>query len=61
MLSVTLPAGTAAASLGGTAAYAVSLRVWKRSAAASSLRWVRAASPVDLRSASAAQVNLTLP
>ena len=60
-LSLTLPAGGAAASLGGTAVYAVALRAWKRSAPASSLRWVRVASPVDLLSATAAQVSLTLP
>jgi hypothetical protein len=60
-LSLTLPAGAAAASLGGTAVYAVSLRAWKRSAPSSSLRWVRTSAPVDLRSASSAQVSLTLP
>jgi hypothetical protein len=57
----TLPAGAAAASLGGTAVYAVSLRAWKRSAPSSSLRWVRSGSPVDLAHASAAQVGLSLP
>jgi hypothetical protein len=60
-LSLTLPAGAAAASLGGTAVYAVSVRAWKRSAPSSSLRWVRTSAPVDLRSASSAQVSLTLP
>ena len=56
-----LPAGPAAAALGGTAVYSVAIRAWKRSAPDSSLRWARAASVVDLRSAAPASVTISLP
>ena len=56
-----LPAGPAAAALGGTAVYSVAIRAWKRSAPDSSLHWARAASVVDLRSAAPASVTISLP
>lgn len=59
-VSVTLPAGSAVAALGGTAVYSVAVRTWKRGAAADAL-WTRAASTVDLRTAASASVTLTLP
>lgn len=60
-VSLTLPAGAQAASLGGTAVYAVAVRAWKRSAPSSSLQWARAPGAVDLRSATTASASVTLP
>ena len=60
-VSVDLPAGSAAASLGGTAVYSASVRAWKRAAPDTSLVWARAATPADLRSGAAASVPIALP
>ncbi|WP_372524328.1 DUF4382 domain-containing protein [Piscinibacter sp.] len=60
-VTLTLPAGANAAALGGTAVYSVSVRTWRRAAAAQSLQWARASAVVDLRSASAASVTVSLP
>jgi hypothetical protein len=56
--SFTLPAGSQAAAMGGGAIYAVAIRA---SSASGALKWVRAGNLVDLRSATAATVMLTLP
>lgn len=56
--TLTLPAGSQAAGLGGTAVYAVAVRATSQSGA---LKWVRAASVVDLRNAAGATVTLALP
>ncbi|MED5620509.1 DUF4382 domain-containing protein [Ideonella sp. BN130291] len=58
-LDVDVPAGSNAAALGGTAVYTVSVRAWKRSAAGTSLRWARAAAPVDMRSALTGSASLS--
>jgi hypothetical protein len=59
-VGVVLPAGSAAASLGGTAVYAVAVRAWKRSAPGT-VQWARAGGSVDLRSNSTASASLVLP
>jgi hypothetical protein len=59
-LDVPVPAGPAAAVLGGTAVYSVSVRTWKRSAPSSSLRWSRAPAPVDMRSALTGSATLSV-
>jgi hypothetical protein len=56
--SITVPAGSQAAALGGTAVYSVALRA---SGAGGGLKWVRATNVVDLRSSASASVTLTLP
>jgi len=60
-VTVNLPAGTYAQQLGGTAVYMVYARGWKRSAQASTLRWARGGSLVDLRDATSASVSVSLP
>jgi hypothetical protein len=59
-VDIALPAGSAAASLGGTAVYAVALRAWKRSTPAA-VQWARAAGSIDLRSSGTASASLSLP
>jgi len=56
-----LPSGSFAASLGGTAIYAVAVRTWKRSSPSTTLLWARAPSTVDLRVTAPAAVTITLP
>lgn len=53
-----VPVGSQAAAIGGTALYTVALRAAGHTG---SLRWVRAANTVDLRSATSAAVTLALP
>src|SRR5262249_35188358 len=60
-VGVSLPAGANAAALGGTAGYGVAGRGWERASPSSSLQWVRAGAPVDLRVAGSASVALVLP
>lgn len=57
-VNITVPAGSQAAALGGTAVYSVALRA---SGAGGGLRWVRAANTADLRSSASASAALTLP
>jgi hypothetical protein len=55
---LTVPAGSQAAAIDGTAVYSVALRA---AGHAGGLRWVRAAGTVDMRSATSVQVTLALP
>lgn len=57
-MTINVPAGSQAAALGGTAVYSVALRA---SSHTGSLKWVRAAAPLDLRSAASATLSLALP
>ncbi|MGC4059475.1 MAG: DUF4382 domain-containing protein [Aquabacterium sp.] len=56
--SFTVPAGTQAAALGGTAVYTVSVRASSHTGAVS---WVRAGTALDLRGSAGATVTLALP
>lgn len=58
--TLTVPRGTAAANLGGTAVYSVSVRGWKI-ASPQTATWARSSTVVDLRSASSGAVTLALP
>jgi hypothetical protein len=60
-VTVSLPAGSAAAALGGTATYSVAVRAWQQSAPTASLKWSRVATAVDLRAGTDASVSLALP
>lgn len=55
---INVPAGSQAAALGGTAVYAVALRAAGHTG---TLKWVRAAAPLDLRNAASASATLALP
>lgn len=59
-LTLSLPAGAAAAALDGGAVYDIAVRVWKRGATDGSLRWSYKA-PVDLRSGTATTVTVAWP
>jgi hypothetical protein len=56
--SFTVPAGTQAAALGGTAVYTVAVRASSHTGA---MTWVRAGSALDLRGGAGATVTLALP
>jgi hypothetical protein len=58
VVTLTVPAGSLAAASGAGAVYSVALRA---AGPGGALRWVRAASTLDLRQASSANVSLTLP
>lgn len=58
--AIALPAGSSA-SAPAAAVYGVALRTWAAASETTSARWVRAATPIDLSSATSANVNLVLP
>lgn len=57
---LTVPRGTAAASLGGTAVYSVSVRGWT-AASPQAATWARSSAVVDLRSSANGAITLALP
>ena len=59
-VAITLPSGASTAAPGATL-YNVAVHTWKAGADATSGRWSRAGSPVDLSSAGSASLALTLP
>jgi hypothetical protein len=59
-VAVTLPSGASTAAPGATI-YNVAVHTWKAGADFTSGRWSRAATAVDLSSASSASIALTLP
>lgn len=59
-VALTVPVGSTAAALGGTAVYSVSVRGWKATAPQTGT-WARATSVVDLRSSTSGSVTLALP
>jgi hypothetical protein len=59
--TITLPAGSAAAALGGTAVYAIGVRSWQRAAPGSSVQWARSGTAIDMRTNTTASASITLP
>lgn len=59
--TLTLPAGSAAAAVGGGAVYALGVRTWQRAAPGTSVQWARSGIAVDLRTNSTTSVTLALP